>query len=283
MLLEYAKDSFQIYLSKKDFVSASDIKSFIKSPRYYYYKAFEEVRKQDDKTGRHFAIGSGLHEVILEPHQFHSNYVVAPKFDMRTTVGKQDYAEFKKTSEGKTLLFEDEFEMIVNMGEMASKNDTFVELIKNSAREVSCYNVDEATGLKIRTRPDSLWVERSTITDLKSCLDSSPKKFRSDVYSLGYNITAAFYMDFCEIDRYIFSALEKEKPNQMSLYMLDDDLVQRGREQYRIALTLMKWCRENEYYPDYNEYEILKECLDLNTLQDFFDTKNRSEKIIILK
>jgi hypothetical protein len=283
MPLEYAKDSFSVYLNKKEYISASDIKSFSKSPRFYYYKAFEEVRTQDDRTGRHFVVGSGLHEVILEPHQFHENYIVAPKFDMRTTVGKQGYAEFKKTSEGKTLLFEDEFEMIINMGEMASKNDTFVELIKNSAREVSCYNTDEATGLKIRTRPDSLWVERSTITDLKSCLDSSPKKFRSDVYNLGYNVTAAFYMDFCEIDRYIFSALEKEKPNQMALYMLDDDLVQRGRETYRIALTLMKWCRENDYYPDYSEYEILKECLDLNTLSDFFDTKNRSEKIIILK
>ena len=36
----YVKDSFSEYLGKKDHISASDIKNFMKSPKYYFYKKY---------------------------------------------------------------------------------------------------------------------------------------------------------------------------------------------------------------------------------------------------
>ena len=130
--VNYVKDTFEEYLSKKDHISASDIKNFLHSPRYYFYKAFEEIKEPNKTTERHFPIGSALHELVLEQELFKTNYIVAPKFDMRTTAGKQGYAEFLATSNGKTILFMDEYEMVIKMGVSASKNETFLETIDRS-------------------------------------------------------------------------------------------------------------------------------------------------------
>jgi hypothetical protein len=202
---------------------------------------------------------------------------------MRTTVGKTGYAEFLKTSEGKALLFEDEMAMIVKMAESAGKNETFLELIKDGYRELSCYTTDIVTGLKIKMRPDSIATNKSTITDIKSCVDASFRGFKSNVYSYGYSTTASFYSDFLKRENYVFCAIEKTAPHQTALYMLDEEMLEYGRKQYRTGLDLLKWCIDNNYYPDYCEFEILKNCYELGSLNEFFDIKNKSEKITILR
>jgi hypothetical protein len=281
--IEYVKDTFDEYLGKKTHISASDIKNFLHSPRYYFYKTFEEVKEQNNETERHFPIGSAVHEVILEPELFKSNYVIAPKFDMRTNVGKMAYAKFREESRGKTILFENEFTMAVKMGESASQNDTFVGLINDSYRELSCYTHDEKTGLLIRMRPDSFAKNKNTITDIKTCQDSSPSKFKYDVRKFGYPITAAFYMDFLKRENYVFCAIEKQAPHETALYMLDDEMIDWGRKQYRMGLDLLKWSIDNKYWCSYNEFEILKECYELGNLDEFFEIKSASEKITILR
>lgn len=277
--IEYVKDTFPEYLGKKDHISASEIKTFLKSPASYYYDKYGKKERSDE---RHFSIGSGLHEMILEPELFNTNYIVAPKFDRRTKEGKLKYEEFVLLSNGKTILFEDEMEMIVKMAQNALLNHTFLELMKDSYRELSCYTTDHLTGLKLKMRPDSISKTKSTITDIKSCLDSSPKKFKGDVYSYGYSLSAAYYMDFIKRENYVFAAMEKQAPYQVSLYTLNDEMIEYGRQQYRMGLDLLKWSYDNNYWCSYNEFEILKECYQLGNLDNFHETLEKSQLITIL-
>lgn len=277
--IDYVKDTFPEYLGKKDYISASDIKNFMKSPQTYYYDKFLKVRKEEE---RHFSIGSALHEIILEPELFNQNYTVAPKFDRRTKEGKANYEAFLLETVGKTVLFEDEMEMIIKISHNATENQTLTELIKDSHREISCYTTDTKTGLKLKMRPDSLSMNKSTITDIKSCLDSSPKKFKNDVYSYGYAISAAFYMDFLNRENYVFAAMEKQEPHQVSLYSLSDEIIEYGRQMYRTGLDLLKWSFDNNYWCNYNEFEILKECYQLEKLDEFQETVKKSELIFLL-
>lgn len=277
--IEYVKDTFPEYLSKTDHIAASDLKNFLHSPKKYYYERFEKKTKSEE---RFFSIGSALHELILEPELFTTNFIVAPKFDRRTKEGKEQYNAFSEQAQGKTIIIEDEMEMIVKMAENAIKNETLTELIKDSYRELSCYTADEKTGLKLRMRPDSIANNKSTITDIKSCQDSSPRKFKGDVYSYSYSLSAAYYMDFLNRENYVFAAIEKQPPYQVSLYALSDEIIEYGRQQYRMGLDLLKWSMDNNYWCDYNEFEILKESYHLGTLETFLETLKNSDTITIL-
>lgn len=276
--LEYVKDTFSEYLSK-DGVSASDLKLFLDSPRTYYYAKNNEI---DEEVKRHFAIGSAVHELLMEERLFYKNYVVSPKFDRRTKEGKTAYAEFEEKANGKAIITQDEMAMILEMVCSAKLNHTLNELLEDGIYELSCYGVDEKTGLNIRVRPDILPKNRSTIVDIKTCNDSSPKKFKNDVYSYGYSLSAAFYMDVLGRENYVFAAIEKTAPYQVSLYSLSDEMVEYGRSQYRMGLDLLKWSIDNDYWCDYVEFEILKESYMLDSLDTALDTIQKSELIKIL-
>lgn len=277
--MEFVKDTFADYLGKKDHVAASDIKTFLHSPKKYYYERFERADKQEQ---RHFSIGSGLHELILEPELFDLNYIICPKVDGRTKEGKQQMIEFAEKSEGKTILYDNEMEMIRQMADNALKNHTLLEIMKESYREISCYTTDEVTGLKVRMRPDIMSSTKSTIVDLKSCVDSSPRKFKSDCYTYSYSLSGAYYSDFIGRENYIFAAAEKTAPYQVALYVLNDEMIEFGRNQYRMGLDLIKFCQDHNYYPSYNEFEIMKDCYLLGSLDDYFSTLENSQLITIL-
>jgi hypothetical protein len=221
--------------------------------------------------------------MVLEPHQFNHNFFVYPKIDRRTKEGKSQYNDFMLEAEGKTLLSDEEMELVTKASVETAKNPTLVELMRDSYRELSCYTIDEKTGLKIKLRPDNLCKKQNTIVDLKTCLDSSYFGFRRTIENFQYHISAAYYCDFLNRENYVFCAIEKQEPYQTSLFCIDDDFMERGRKAYRLALDLMKWCYENNYFPDYVEFEILKECNELENLHNFFDIKERSEKILIIR
>ena len=276
--IDWVKDTFPEYLSK-DRISASDIKNFLKSPRKYFY---EKNSKKSDDSGRHFAIGSATHEYVMEPEKFTQNYVVGQKFDKRTKAGKEAFAEFQEANVGKVILNEQEMEMIKEMSASCKLNKTFLEFMQDSLYEISAYTQDSETGLLLRMRPDILPQDKNAIVDIKTCRESSLKAFKNDVYSYGYSLSGAFYTDFLQRENYVFVAIEKTAPYQTSLFALNDEMMDYGRYQYRMGLDLMKWSFDNNYWCDYVEFEILKECYLLNTLDEFFDTLKKSELIQVL-
>ena len=277
--IQYVKDSFPEYLSKKERISASDLKNFLKSPRRYFY---EKNKKKEETEERHFTIGSATHEYIMEPENFNDNYAISQKFDKRTKAGKEAFAEFEEKNKGKSVLNESEMEMIKEMSASCKMNKTFLEFMEDSLFEVSCYTTDQETGLLLRMRPDILPNNKNSIVDIKTCRESSLKAFKNDVYSYGYSLSGAFYLDFLKRESYVFGAVEKTAPYQASLYVLSDEMMDYGRYQYRMGLDLMKWSLDNNYWCDYVEFELLKECYLLGSLDDFFSTLKKSQLIQIL-
>lgn len=276
--MELIKDTFEEYLGKKDHISASDVKAFLKSPKYYYHNKYLAEKKSKD----FFDLGTAIHEIIMEPHLFDSHFSIHPKFDKRTKKGKEDYELFAKANEGKILLDEEQYSMISNIRDNALKNKTLQRFIEDSYKEVSIYTVDEKTGLKIRLRPDMLCKSMSTIVDIKSTQSAHPSSFKRSVFSFGYDITDQFYTKFSKRENYVFCAAEKDEPNQVVLYELDYDLKMNVDEKIDRALGLMKWSYDNDYWCDYNEFEILKECYDCGEVNDFFSTLDRSNTISFL-
>lgn len=291
--IEYVKDSFEEYLGKLDHVSSSDIKNFLKSPQYYLSKRGKlesEDADDDEDTSKgefvqpksHFAVGSAAHELIMEPHYFDEHYFVIPKLDKRTKQGKADYELYVHHAGNRVIINQEQMDMMKQMALNAQKNHTMVDLMSDCMFEVSCYGIDEKTGLGIRVRPDILPNKKSTIVDIKTCRSSSPKNFRNDVFKFDYSISSAFYSDLLGRENYVFAAFEKQAPYQLSLFALDDDKVEYGRSQYRMALDLLRWSIDNDYWCNYVEFEILKEAYLLGNLNGFKETLKESELIQII-
>jgi len=280
--VEYVKDTFEDFSSKKEYVSASDIETFLKSPRDYFYSK-NKTEEREEK--RHFAVGLALYQYILERKLFNENFIVSPKFDRRTIKGKEEYALFVEKSNGKKIIFEDEVEMIKKMSVSVQNNRTFMELLEGSQYEISCYAVDKKTGIKVKLRPDILPMNTNTntIVNIRSCLDSSPNKFKNDVNTYGYFVSAAYYLDFLSRNNYVFAAIEKNPPYQSSLYMLSEEMLQFGRSEYRMALDLLKWSIENNFWCDYIEFEILKEYYLLGDLSNVIEKIETSQLIFTLR
>ena len=277
--VDYVKDTFEEYLGKKDHISSSDIKNFLVSPKVYYNNKYGNKERKEE---RHFVMGSAFHELILEPDQFTTNYFIGKKYDMRTKEGKLLNENNVIEANGRAIIYDNEFEVIQGMAGSCTANKTLIELLKDSYRELSIYTTDAKTGLKIKVRPDSLSSTKSTIVDIKTCLDSSKRSFKGDVWSYGYYISSAFYMDFIGRENYVFCAVEKKAPFQCSLYELDDDMVEEGRIKYRKALDLLKWSYDNDFWCDYNQFEVLQECYDIGNLDTAMEMITNANLISII-
>ena len=281
----YVQDTFDEYLGNEA-LSSSDLKDVLKCPALFLFnqqkKKESQAEKNDEK--RHYAIGSALHEAILEPHLFKNHYMVVPKIDRRTNAGKQEYANFlwQAKMNNSVIINEEEMVLITNMAKSAQENTTFISIIQNSYREVSIYAEDEETGLAVRIRPDIMPKTMSTICDLKTCVSAQPKKFKNDAYNYSYGQSAAFYCDVTGREHYIFAAFEKTPPYSMALYQLNDDMIDFGRANYRMALDAVKWCQEKDHWPNYVQFEVWKECYALQDLDNYFETLEKSNLIHLL-
>ena len=196
------------YYQDTEYVSNSMLNNLTgKSPEYF---RFAMDNPQLSTPAMKF--GSALHMNVLQPEEFNNNYAVSPKFDKRTKQGKIDYAEFVKANIFKTVVSEQDYELIEQM-------------------------------------TDKLMRDLDIIVDLKTTQDSSYYGFASSVKRYKYYKQAAFYMDAVGAQEFYIVAIEKSPPFNINIIQLGDDLLDKGRELYSRDLEVYKYCLDNDYWP----------------------------------
>ncbi|MDP2762198.1 MAG: PD-(D/E)XK nuclease-like domain-containing protein [Sideroxyarcus sp.] len=238
-------------------ISHSGIVKLLKSPEHYL-----QYKNGEDESTPAMEFGSAFHAFILEPEVFAKEYVLVPKFDKRTTAGKEAAAKWDEENVGKTPLAADQIEALTAMRTSVSKHVGASKLLSKGEAESSLFWTDEITGLKCRIRPDWYsqqsedWLVDGHVTDLKSCVSANKTDFAKAAANLGYDIQAAFYIDGVKavtgksVD-FVFIAVEKTAPYSTACYKASQEMIEVGRAKYRGALELLKWCQENKQYPGY--------------------------------
>ena len=74
------------------------------------------------------------------------------------------------------------------------------------------------------------------IVDLKTTQDSSYYGFASSVKKFKYYKQAAFYMDAVRAQEFYIVAIEKNPPFSINIIQLGDNLIDMGRQFYRICI-----------------------------------------------
>ena len=233
------------YYQDTEYVSNSMLSNLTgKSPEYF---RFAMDNPQPSTPAMKF--GSALHMNVLQPEEFNNNYAVAPKFDKRTKQGKIDYAEFVKTNIFKTVISEQDFELIEQMTSKLMRDSDAKTLLTNGIKEYIIAWENQEHGVKCRGMLDVYNKDANIIVDLKTTQDSSYNGFASSVRKFKYYKQAAFYMDAVGAEEFYIVAIEKSPPFSINIIQIGDELLDKGRELYDRDLAVYKYCLDNDYWP----------------------------------
>ena len=272
----FLDDNYKESITMKDFISIDELKSFLKSPRNYFFETI--VNKKQIEV---FSLGLCVYELLFNETIFNEKYIVSPKFDRRTKLGKDAYANFTEfESVGKIILSEEENLLIREISTNVLINPELYNQIADSNYNKICYVEDKKTGLKIKLKVD-IFLEKKYFFDFQSCKESSPTKFKTEIEYHNHNLTAAFILDFLNMKDYIFVSCENKAPYQVCLYSLSKQFLISGREQYRMALDLLKWSYDNSFWCNYVEFELLKKIYLEGNLKDAMSMFNIQKKPLI--
>ena len=88
------------YHSDPAVVGHSALVSLLHSPKHYYADL-----QRGRKVTPAMEFGTAFHTQVLEPERFAVEFVVKPKFDLRTTVGKENSAAWDAENPGENDYF----------------------------------------------------------------------------------------------------------------------------------------------------------------------------------
>lgn len=171
-------------------ISKSGLDYISQDPAMYQWRLNAPV--DDDKTMT-LDIGTAIHTLLLEPHLYDGQFVVAPDVDRRTKEGKAVYAEFVQKTEGKIILTYEEDRKLRIMRESVLAHPAARWLLEAPGQaESSIFWEDEETGELCRVRPDRM-LDEPILIDVKTC--SELKRFRWSVNEYRYHVQDAMYCD----------------------------------------------------------------------------------------
>src|SRR5690554_6696033 len=133
-------------------ISKSQLDLINKSPALYQWS---KAAPEDEEKKSALNIGDAVHAILLEPHRFSEQYVIAPECDRRTKAGKQQWEEFEAGVTGQTILTADEGRKVrlIRESVMAHPHARWLVEAEGDA-EASIYWKERSTGLLARCRPD---------------------------------------------------------------------------------------------------------------------------------
>lgn len=235
-------------------VSRSMLHLISKSPLHYKY-ASEHTAEQSASL----FFGSAFHCFVLEPQRFENEYTIIPYIDKRTSDGKKAWESLKKSE--KKLLTEDDFLTIQQMSVRVFSNP-YASALLQGEKEMSYYWTDEFTGIRCKCRPDCRTEIDNicVIVDLKTCNNAQNDAFVKDAMHYGYDLQVAQYSQGVELyekkpHRFVFIAVEKNPPFAINILEADDIFRQKGTDDFRTNLGILKQCRESgNWYGYTREY-----------------------------
>lgn len=226
--------SIEDYHSDKEYISASSIKYAKKSMRqYHHYRNAPQERKSHFDMGNAFELAlldhfNGTEDFIHKVAVLNESQRPQPDKDYRTKENAVWKADFFTDNESKYVISESDYESIQAMIENCKADETVCALLSNTDYQTSLYWTDEQTGVKIKTRPDVVKVNRPVIVDIKTTKDANPKMFAKDCANFEYPIQAIVQIRgaiqtglFDHVDKYYWIVVENCAPYDVVIYEFD--------------------------------------------------------------
>ena len=229
-------------------------KILAQSPAHFKYE-----QENPPEPTKAMVTGQIVHLAVLEPDQFLDTAVAMPECDRRTKAGKDFYEKFHIDNAGKIILDNDTYHQAFGMIGSVMAHPTARQVLQKNHNELSFFG--ELEGVAVRCRPDILR-EGLLLADLKTTEDASYSSFQRSLANFNYHRQAAFYCDLVaqvtgeKYDTFTIIAVEKKPPYAVQVFVLDEDTIAKGREEYQRGLALYRECLLTNRWPAYSEAAI---------------------------
>lgn len=228
-------------------VSATTLDYIRKSPAHC--RAFElgELERESDAL----SLGKVAHFACLEPDLVESTYAIKPEgMNFATKDGKA----WREAQGNKPIIGSDIYETAIRCRDSVHRNPAARALLSQGYAEQSLF-VDD-NGITRKCRFDYVALSGNTLPDVKTTRDASPDAFEKSVFTYGYHIRAAYYIDNAEMAGlgnrvFVLIAVETSAPYCTAVYQIPDEIIEYGRRIYKADLQRYRNCMESGKWPGY--------------------------------
>ncbi len=243
--------TFDDYL-KIEAVNWSSLKKLAISPLHYRHHMDSPPTPPTDAM----IIGSATHKAVLEPEDFDSEYTV---WTGGTRRGKE-WDAFCAANAGKEILREQDVDRVQALALSVQRHPGCARYLGGKGvNELTIRWNDLPTGIACKGRADRV-TDDGVLIDLKTTRDLTPRPFMAASCRLGYHAQMAFYADGLrtlghDVHKVVILAVESSAPYDCGVFVLGEDVLYAGREEYRALLRRLAECRESGRWPGRYEYE----------------------------
>lgn len=234
--------------------------TFKRSPYHYAAQYLNEDYKPKPHTEA-MIFGELVHTWTLEPHLFEERFTIKPKVDRRTTAGKAAYKTWEETAAGKIIISSDDFDLAQKVCLAVRKDGSLAEsLMVDATFEESIFFTHATTGIQCKIRPDIR--QGAIVSDLKTAKDGSYRAFQNAAYGGGYFLQASMIKQGLlslgvELERFVFIVVEKEPPFAVALYLVNEEALLWGEEQFDALMEKLARCRDKQEWPGYGVQNLM--------------------------
>jgi hypothetical protein len=283
---EIKADTMDEYLGSVA-AGSSSLKEVIKNPAGYFFYMNDKANFKEKKKS-HFELGTFAHLAFLEPKLF-DMCVVEPTVNLATTDGvvnlilfyeklnkctgveigawkideKKAYLQNLK-SECKFVMIQEEHKLIIDIikrNYYQYAGGIIPMILKGAINERSFYAADQATGIKVKVRPDSFNIEENigvnAIISFKTTASPTIGKFIYDAAKFQYELSEGMYQEVIsqvtgrKFNCTIMIMLQTVAPYLPAVFWWDGEDLQNGKYKYRYALDTVKECEEKRLWPGF--------------------------------
>lgn len=232
-------------------ISITRLKELRRSPQHYQW-AIEHPKDTPCLT-----LGIATHTATLEPERFAKDFAI---WDRRLDNGRaaprngKAWDAFKDLHAERTILTADEGELAQAIAKAVRFDETANKYLATGDPEVSLQWMLDGRPCKGRvdwlTTIDGL----PHIVGLKTTRDCRHFAFGSQAAKLDYAIQWGWYRTGYtaitgKVPRVIEIVVESAAPFAVATYVIDNDILMQGEDNYRELLKILKECEDSDFWP----------------------------------
>jgi PDDEXK-like uncharacterized protein DUF3799 len=234
-------------------ISNSGLKAILDCP-YKYWDRYVNPNRLIQTPTAAMRFGTMVHMFILEPEKFDTHYFYGGITIRR---GTKAFAELEVVANGREIIFDEDREILYHIKKAIDEHPIAGHLFKNGEAEKSIFWKDPETQMLCKSRPD--YMTPNYIIDLKTTRSASPQNFERTIMDEGYHRQAAMALSAMEAisgiahTNFLNVCIETERPYIISVFVVSDEALKLGQQEYKEGLRIYKECLEKNHWPQYVE------------------------------